>query len=175
MKKTQIPKFDRQGWPLPDKYLVELGRIAALWAELEGLLDLAIGKFAGFDDMFDGRAFILVKHSSIPQKLDSLEALCELQPPKFANVVSFHEVIAQLKGAQKLRNRYLHSSMGYDEKKDQVTMAFGSAHGKVKTSVEVISFAELENASVQIHEAMRMLNLLITGKQYPPIWTIRGA
>ncbi len=62
------------GWPMADGYLIELGRITALWSVLESLLGLFIGKLAGFNDDADPPAFTLVTHSSFPQRLDMLGA-----------------------------------------------------------------------------------------------------
>jgi hypothetical protein len=66
MKDDEILNLNFAEWPLPDSYLVELGRVAALWTTLEGLLNLCISKLAGFD-MNDPKAFILTTHSSFPQ------------------------------------------------------------------------------------------------------------
>ena len=44
MKNEHIKSLDFSGWPLPDEYLIEVGRIAALWASLEVFLNICIGK-----------------------------------------------------------------------------------------------------------------------------------
>jgi len=81
-----IPKFDKKDWPAPDEYLLELGRVSALWASLETQLDIGLGELAGFNDMADPRPFILVRHTSFPQKLDMLSALCKLLLSRFPNL-----------------------------------------------------------------------------------------
>ena len=63
MKDSDVLKLDFRDWPLPDPYLVEVGRVAAIWAQLESFLNLCIGKLAGFNDLNDPKAFILVTHS----------------------------------------------------------------------------------------------------------------
>jgi len=50
MKNDELAKIDFSGWPIPDNYLVEIGRVALLWAALENLLNLCLGKLAGFDN-----------------------------------------------------------------------------------------------------------------------------
>jgi len=175
MKRQKHPHFDRTGWPLPDEYLLELGRVAALWADLDGYLDLSIGKLAGFASLGDPRPFILIRHSSFPQKLDILSALCESLLSKFNNLRIHKEVVSQLKTAQQSRNRFLHNGMSFNKETGQIQIAVGSARGKVKTSVEVVSVADIETASNEIHEALRSLHLLLTGKRIPPIWERKGA
>src|SRR5258707_122395 len=60
MKDDEVAKLNFDGWPLPDAYLLEIGRVAALWASLESFLNICIGKLCGFNDLNDPKAFILV-------------------------------------------------------------------------------------------------------------------
>jgi hypothetical protein len=76
MKNEEIDKLDFNNWPLPNNILVEIGRVSALWNVLETLLTLCIGKLSGYD-IKDPRSFILIVHSSFPQKLDILSSLCD--------------------------------------------------------------------------------------------------
>ena len=59
MKHEEVLKLNLKSWPLPDDYLIELGRVAALWATLETFLNMCIGKLAGFNDINDAKPFIL--------------------------------------------------------------------------------------------------------------------
>ncbi|MDE2030024.1 MAG: hypothetical protein KGI97_05600, partial [Alphaproteobacteria bacterium] len=77
MKDQDIAAIDFSGWPLPDEYLVEIGRVSAIWVGLESLLNSCLGKLAGFNDIADPKPFILLNHASLPQRLDMLGALCE--------------------------------------------------------------------------------------------------
>jgi hypothetical protein len=174
MNRKLIPKFNRKDWPIPDNFLLELGRISTLWGNLEGYIDISIGKFAGFNNPGDPRPFILVKHSSIPQKLDILAALCESLIPQFPRLKTYPDTISKLKVAQQVRNKYLHNSIGPDPKTGKAVITIGSARGKVKTSIQHLSIIELENASVEINEALRSLHLLLTGIVIPPIWETKG-
>src|SRR3972149_3903969 len=104
MKNDQLLKLNFDGWPLPDGYLLELGRVAALWATLDSFLNLCIGKLAGFNVLNDPKAFILVTHSSFPQRLDIFSALCEQLVSEFPNLKGYDAVVRVLRQAQKLRN-----------------------------------------------------------------------
>ena len=53
MKDTEVLGLEFEGWPVPDKFLVEIGRITALWSVLETTLNLAIGQLAGFSVLTD--------------------------------------------------------------------------------------------------------------------------
>ena len=103
MNDDQVLKLDFENWPLPNAYLAELGRLAAMWSSLEGQLDLYLGKIAGFDDLSDPRAFILLKHSAFPQKLDSLAALCDHLAQQYPNLAEYASTIGRLKSAQRPR------------------------------------------------------------------------
>src|SRR5580692_3829599 len=104
MKDIEIEALNFDGWPLPNSYLIELGRVAALWSSLVAFLNLCLGKLAGFNDRGDPKPFILVIHSSFPQRLDMLGALCEHLAPAFSNLATYKTTIAALRAAQRERN-----------------------------------------------------------------------
>ena len=47
----EIAQLNFSDWPVPDKFLTEFGRVAALWACLESFLNICLGKLAGFNDL----------------------------------------------------------------------------------------------------------------------------
>jgi hypothetical protein len=73
----ELAKLNFSGWQLRDDYVIEVGRVALLWAVLENFLMTCIGKLAGFDKPLDERAFILLAHSTFPQRL----IICPLFAP----------------------------------------------------------------------------------------------
>lgn len=173
MKSDQLLKLNFEGWPLPDAYLVELGRVAALWATVESFLNFCIGKLAGFNDLNDPKPFILVTHSSFPQRLDMLAALCEQLAKEFPNLKGCPAVVQQLRQAQKLRNDYMHYDMALNEESGQIEMAKGTARGTVKVGVETVSIADIRRATVAIHEAHLALYKLVLGRSIAPVWERR--
>lgn len=173
MKNDQLAKLNFEGWPLPETYLAELGRVAALWATLESFLNMCIGKLAGFNDLSDSKPFILVTHSSFPQRLDMLAALCEQLVRDFPNLKDYPSVVQQLRQAQKLRNDYMYYGMALNEESGQVQMAKGTARGIVKVGVEAVSIADIRRASIVIHEANLALYKLVLGRTIQPIWERR--
>lgn len=157
-------------YPIPDQYLIELGRITALWGSLEASLNFGIGKLAGFDSLSDPTPFILLTHSSFPQRLDMLAALCVELSPHAVHLKEYGGVIAQLKAAQSKRNRYSHNSMYYDTETGDCVINVGSARGKLKFQSSVVRIADIREVSECIHVAMLSLHKLITQASYPPIW-----
>src|ERR1035438_7762165 len=111
MKDVEVEALNLVGWPMPDSYLIEIGRISALWAGLEFFLNTCIGKLAGFDELNDPKTSILVYHSSFPQKLDILGSLCQHLLPGYPDLSEYSSVISKLRAAQKARNTYVHNSM----------------------------------------------------------------
>lgn len=170
MKNDGVLKLNFDGWPLPDQYLLEIGRVAALWAILESSLNLCIGKLAGFNDLNDPKPFILVTHSSFPQRLDILSALCEQLVQEFPSLKGYRAVIQQLRQAQRLRNDLMHYGMSENPESGQVEMAKGTARGTLKLGVEKVTIADLRRASMAIHEAQLALYKLVLRKEIPPIW-----
>ncbi|MGB9106820.1 MAG: hypothetical protein WCC59_18845 [Terriglobales bacterium] len=173
MDADTIQKLNLESWPLPTEYLVELGRVAAVWADLESFLNLCIGKLVGFDDVNDPKPFILVNHAAFPQRLDMLGSLCEQLVADFPALQDYKEVIARLKEAQKLRNRYMHHGMHLDEQTGTVQMAVGSARGTLKVSVDTVAIADVRRAAMTIHMAMLALYKLVLGRTIAPVWENR--
>lgn len=160
----------RDGWPLPDSYLIELGRLSALWASLESLLNTLIGKLAGFDSITDTTPFILVVHSSFPQRLDMLGALCEELKTQCPHLASHREVIGKLRSAQTSRNKFAHNGISFDPDKNQYMLPQGSARGKVKVSVEPVTVEDIHKVSREIHEAQLALYKLVLKRDVRPVW-----
>jgi hypothetical protein len=173
MKNDEILKLNFDGWPLPDTYLLEMGRVAALWATLESFLNLCIGKLAGFNNLNDPKAFILVTHSSFPQRLDILSALCEQLVQEFLNLKGYEVVVRQLRQAQKLRNDFMHYGMAENPESGQIEMAKGTARGTLKVGVEKVTIADLRRAAMAIHEAQLALYKLVLRQEITPVWTRR--
>jgi len=171
MKNKDIEELNFTGWPLSDEYLVELGRVSSLWAASENLLAMCIGKLAGFDSISDPKPFILVNHSSFPQKLDMLSALCEHLKKEFPNLKEYPDVISKFKTAQKARNIYLHNTIGPNPDTGKMEIAKGTARGKVKVSSEPICIADIRRATMQIDEAQTALVKLIYQRAIGPAWT----
>lgn len=173
MKDSEVAKLNFDRWPLPDEYLLEIGRVAALWAGLESFLNICIGKLSGFNDLNNPTAFILVTHSSFPQRLDILSTLCAQLVSSFPKLKGHKAVVERLRQAQKLRNDFMHYGMHVDPDSGNVVMSKGTARGTLKLRVEKVTVADLRRASIAIHDAELQLYKLVLGKTIPPIWTVR--
>jgi hypothetical protein len=173
MQENEIEGLDWSNWPLPDSYLVEIGRMTALWSSMEAFLNVCVGKLAGFSEG-DPRWFILVTHSSFPQRLDMLSALCEHLAPKYPHLAHHKMTVTALRSAQKERNKFAHNSLGPGEKPDEIVMASGSARGSLRTELRNIRIADVRRATMNIDEAFRGLYKLILQKDVSPPWTRRS-
>lgn len=171
MKDSEIEGLPFDDWPIPDKYLVEIGRVSVLWGTLEGFLNICIGKLAGFSNG-DPKPFILVSHSSFPQRLDMLGALCEHLLPDYPGLADYKAVIGLLRDAQKERNKFAHHSLGPDGA-GGVSMAVGSARGSLKTDVKKVTVADIRRSVVAVDKASRALCKLVLGQQIDPAWERR--
>jgi len=175
MKNDNLRKLDFSNWPLSDEYLVEIGRVSALWASLESLLNLCIGKLAGFDNPSDPSAFILINHSSFPQRLDILSTFCEQFHHERKNLREYKSVVSKLRSAQKLRNRYAHNGMSLNPDTNKVEMPVGSARGSLKVAVEMVDVSDIRRAVISIDEAQCALYKLVLGVEVAPVWKRRSA
>jgi hypothetical protein len=170
MTDDEVLAIDFSGWPVPESYLVEVGRLTVLWANLESLLNLCISKLAGFDDLADMTPVILLTHMSYPQRLDILAALCGELQARYPWLQGHAAVVTRLRNAQQSRNKFAHHGMSIDPDTGVMQMGSASARGKLKTSVETVKLADIRRATMEIHMAHLDLYALVLKKRYPPMW-----
>jgi hypothetical protein len=157
-------------WPISQEWLVELGRISALWASLESFVTITIGKLAGFDEFADPKPFILVAHSNFHQRLDMIGALCEHLLPIYPELEGYEKVISQLKTAKTKRNRFVHNGLHPSDTPGKMQTGRGSARGSLKFTVEEVDLADLKRTVIDINEASQALMNLVFKTDYIPKW-----
>lgn len=135
---------------LPDAYLTAVGKVNVAWGSLEGVVDLAIRKFCGFE-LDDPRATILTAHMSWPQKMDILEALVVALKPDYPHLTKFDKTKALLKAAQTGRNKIAHGQLAYED--GQVYKLRATARGKLVPSIEPISLHQIDSIAEDINRA----------------------
>lgn len=153
--------------PFPDEYLVRIGKIGVAWGSLEALVDLCIGKLAGFAE-HDVRSAIIAAHMSWPLKMDVLESLANALAPEFPRLAQFAKVRVLLKAAQDGRNRVSHGAWAYEN--GMLTKLKVSARGKLKVSVEPVTLDELDRTFSGIARAgTAILDLIANSGDYPGV------
>lgn len=157
-------------WPAPNDYLLELGRMTAVWGTLESAVNLAISKLAGYSTPLDVRALILVAHSNLQQRVDIISTLCEQLAHQHTGLATYKQVIGKIEAAQKARNKYAHNAIVTNDETGLVNVSFVSARGTLKTKTEVVRLEEIKEATAKIHEAMCALHTLVTGHEIKPLW-----
>lgn len=105
----------KKDWPLPDEYMLELGRISSLYSALETSINIAINKLSGFTGPFDPSCGIILAHLNFQQRIAILETLCEQLSKKHAYLRNYEEIINLAKKAQKGRNKYVHGNLLYND------------------------------------------------------------
>jgi hypothetical protein len=142
----------------------------SVWGSLEAYMNVAISKLAGYEEIMDRRALIMVAHSTFQQRVDIVSTLCEQLVPEFPILADYKSVVSKIRAAQKARNKFAHNSIVTDEESGKVTISSATARGTLKTSIEVIKVDQIIDATAMVHEAMCELHTLITGKPLKPIW-----
>jgi hypothetical protein len=135
---------------IPKPFLAAIGQVCVHFANLESIVDLAIGKLASFQDG-DARGAIVTAHMSWPQKIDVMQALVDLLLPEFPHLSKFETVVPLLKVAQKGRNRIIHGQWGCEDGKVQKLRL--TARGKLAFSIDEITLKEILAISNDIGEA----------------------
>ena len=160
----------KDNWPLPNQYLIELGRISSLYGILENVVNIGIGKLAGYSGTYDYRSAIMLAHSNFQQRVDILATLFEQTVSEYPELEGYEKVIKLIKRAQKGRNKFMHSSLGCNPENGKVQLSSMSARGSLKTTVETVYIKELIDISAVTHEATCALHTIITGKEIKPLW-----
>ena len=73
-------------FPVPDEYLLELGRITVLWGSLESSVNHAINYLSGIKPEDRWRVSVLTAHSNFKQRVDIIETLCNELQKTFPNL-----------------------------------------------------------------------------------------
>jgi len=161
----------KNDWPLPNDFMLELGRISAIWGSLESTVNIAIGKLAGYSEVYDYRAAILLAHANFKQRIEILETLFEQCSKERKNFKDYAPIIRKIKSVQKGRNKFIHNSISFNPDSKRMEIASLSARGTMKVTVNPITINELKEVTAKTHEAMCQLHSIITGNEINPIWT----
>ncbi|WP_444896952.1 hypothetical protein [Microbulbifer sp. SSSA005] len=72
--------------PVPDEYLIELGKITVMYGALEFSIDRAISKLAGYESMLDWRVSVMTAHLTFQQRVNALGTLFEQVSESYPNL-----------------------------------------------------------------------------------------
>src|SRR5690554_2390557 len=111
MIRYNVEKLNFSGWPVADDYLVEVGRIALVWAGLEDFLYTCVGKLASYEELSDPRILTVFSHADFDSNLALLDKLCVQLLPEHPNLGPYPEVITILRSARRTKDVYLHGKM----------------------------------------------------------------
>jgi hypothetical protein len=159
-----------ESWPLPDEYLIELGRILSLWGSLEKAINIGISKLAGYELTMDWRSAVMTAHSNFMQRVDILSTLCDELQGEYPHLSEYPKVVGRIKSVQAQRNQFAHSPIYIDKETGRAMTGSLKARGKFKPSVTQVEIKDLQKISAEIHETILDLHHLITTERYKPIW-----
>ncbi len=140
---------------LPDKFLLEIGRISISWTDLENVLHNCLVRVLGHTET-DIAAHAVFIHMAFPQKLNVLKTMLgELQNPPIS-LEQYKEVERRLNEAQQKRNAIFHQRWGVEGGK--VFRIDVKARGTLKFTYTPVSFQELLADELLIQEAALLLS-----------------
>ncbi|WP_461520323.1 hypothetical protein [Porticoccus sp.] len=150
--------------PVPDEYLIELGKITVMYGALEFSVDRAISKLSGYESMLDWRVSIMTSHLTFQQRLNALGALFEQVSESYPNLAGYEKVIEKIKKVQKQRNKFIHSMYANGDK-SEVGIWSLSARGSLTIKSQDVYIQEVRNVSVDIDRVRLQLEELITASE----------
>lgn len=145
-------------WPVPDAYLLELGRLMCMWGSLEAMMVFAVSKLAGYPALTDWRAHVMMAHATFQQRADVVETLCEQLLPEYPHLANYKAVVKLVRAAQQSRNKYAHNGL-IDDGKGGVNIAWVSARGTFKATVEIVPLAELKEVTAKGSRSIHRLRV----------------
>lgn len=161
----------RDGWPIPNEFLLELGRMTAMWPSLEIGINFGIAKLMGYEAILDARPVIALAHANFQQRIDIFESLCDQLVDEHPRLRDYKAVCTRVKAAQKARNKYAHNAISKDDHGNFV-VSNASARGTLKLNVEIVRLNDIKEATAKIHEAGCALHNLVSGGNVRPIWEL---
>jgi hypothetical protein len=148
-------------WPVPNDYLVEIGRLALLWARLETYVGTTIAVLAGHGDLTDARAYILFTHHSFEQNLQLLAKLCAQLVAGTPNLKAYPQVIEKLEAAKQERDRLINGSMAPNPGNGEIEMEVIAVKEKLTTRCQKVELADFKRAVLLLDDAQHSLYELI--------------
>lgn len=156
----------KKSYPLPEEYLIEIGRVMALSSHLEHQINLFIIKLLGVDDINDPRAFMLINHSSIQQKIDMINSLCDYLKDKHPHLFQYKSVTSSLRKAFDSRNRIAHCPIYPNDDNSMILIWKATSRGLLKIDSTPITPHEIRTVAKHIQSAQRDLANLVLNKNY---------
>lgn len=154
-----VNEFEKD-WPLPDDYLLELGRMLAVWGSLESMINLAINKLVSDAPLADMHVFIVIAHAPFQQRLDILKTLCEQLAPFAKNLSDYEPVMRKIDLAKRGKNKYTHNGLTMNTEKGFVELSGFSARGRAKELIEPTRLADIKAVTTNIRAAVGALYAL---------------
>lgn len=151
-------KFE-SGRPLPDEFLLELGRMTAMWPRLEFGLDLVIGRLMGFD-LHDVRPVIAFAHANFQQRVEVFSTLCNRMQANHSQLKNYKSVLTKIQGAQKGRNKYAHNVITPNSSGKMVVTPI-AARDVFKMVPEPVYLNDIKEVTAKILEAAGALHSLV--------------
>lgn len=149
--------------PIPDEFLLELGRMTASWTRLEFGLNFVISRLMGFG-RYDVRPVIAFAHANFQQRVDVFAALCDRMQTSHSHLELYQSVLTKIRGAQKGRNKYAHNVITSDGS-GRTFVTLITAKGTFKIKPETIYLNDIKEVTAKILEASYGLNSLIIQTQ----------
>jgi len=147
---------------LPDAYLVEIGKIAVQWTNLETVFELCLINVAGLNAN-EPRAWAIFAHMTFPQRLDVFGAMIDSLQDDYPRLQDYKAVRSIISEAQDGRNKVVHARWLYEDGKATITRL--TARGKVKHSTVPITVDELRRIAELIGKASIELWKLVVVSQ----------
>ncbi|MET0379085.1 MAG: hypothetical protein ABW049_08855 [Spongiibacteraceae bacterium] len=167
MEKIDIDKLDLEGWPLPDDYLIEVGRLALVWGRLENLLRNVVANLAGLENLSDPRLFLVFNHPDFEHNVELLRQLCKQLAPGTPNLKHYPELVAQLLAVKKIRDTYLNGAMSPNPGNGEIEMDVPAEHNPAEIITRKVQVVDLRCAMMAIDDVQHEVYNLVVGLERP--------
>jgi|SRR5690606_4122235 len=167
MKNINAETIDLSGWPLPDAYLIEVGRLALMWSRLENLLRNTVANLAGLENLSDPRLFTVFKFSDFERDVQLLEQLCAQQAANAPNLKRYPALAAELRAARQAYALYIHGGMTPNPGDGEIEMDMPRADHPKRTETRRISVVDIRRAVLLIDETQHSLYNMVAALERP--------
>jgi hypothetical protein len=154
-------------WPVDERYLVELGRMAIVWGKLEVFVQNSVANFAGLENLEDNKLYTVFSANSYDDNVALIEKLCALQLSAEPNIKNYPQVLEQLKRSQQLKLRFLNGSIRPNPANNDVEIIVADDAEVATLKVETITVTDLKKAVLAIDQAQYELYKLVCALERP--------
>jgi hypothetical protein len=164
---SNFKEYDYDVANLPQEVLQAIGLVTAYYAQIEGIVELAIGGCAGLEIEY---GLAITTHMNAPLRDHVLRAAAQIRIDDLDDLDELDRLLDQIKIAGSKRNLYVHGSWCRDPDTCDVFIKTIEARGEVDAALIQVSVDKIKTDAIFIYDTgINLMKFLMARRLFPTI------